>query len=112
MDMHDKEYIMEIERKTKGRKISAMWDEFGMLRGHCCGECCHLVEHRYNKKYYKCEIYGKSSSSATDWVKGWTACKAFNVVGITKTDIYKSLWHPYKELKDDEPLRGQISFLR
>ena len=102
------EYVMDIQRRTKGRKISAMWAEFGMLPGCYCGNCCHLIERRHQRKYYKCEIYGQSASSATDWVKGWTACKAYNVVGITKTDLYKSLWHPFKKHEDDPPIEGQM----
>lgn len=76
-----------IRRHVKGRKIAAMWDYFGMLEGCYCGNCYHLEDHGY----WKCRIYGISASEATDWVKGWTACKAYNVQSINRRDIYKTL---------------------
>lgn len=107
VDMRDG--ILEPERKKK-KKITAMWDEFGMLKAHYCSDCCHLVKitHR-GRNYYKCKIYGRSNSVATDWAKSWTACRMWNVLGIRKENIYRDLRRPTKALKDDEPLEGQIS---
>lgn len=103
------EYVKDVQKKTRGRKISAMWDEFGTLYGKCCGGCCHLIKHEgYRRNYYKCEIYGQSASEATDWVKGWTACKAWNVTGITKADLYKSLWRGKKQTEPEKPIEGQM----
>lgn len=99
---------LDIRRKTNGRKISAMWDYFGILQGKHCADCCHLQCEIINQRnYWKCRIYGVSSSVATDWVKGWTACRAWNVIAINKRDLYKQLRHSPKE-KKGEPIDGQI----
>lgn len=96
---------MDVRRHTKGRKITAMWDYFGMLEGCSCGDCIHLVE---GTNSWKCEIYGQSASVATDWVKGWTACKAYNVQSINRRDIYKTL---NSQVRTEAPVQldGQIS---
>lgn len=97
--------MLDIRRKTNGRKITAMWDFFGKFRGKCCSECSHLVKERF----YKCEVYGISRSEATDWAKSWTACGAFNIDAIERMDLYKQL----RKLRpqEDETIKGQMTFL-
>ena len=56
------------------RKIEAMHSLFGTDPSHRCADCDHLCSHLYNRRYYKCEIYGDSNSEATDWAKSWVAC--------------------------------------
>ena len=56
------------------RKIELMHQQFGVVAGKTCGECSNLTEHRYDKLYRKCKIYGETSSEATDWAMRWTAC--------------------------------------
>jgi hypothetical protein len=51
------------------KKIEAMHKRFGKLEGKKCGDCCNLVFHQQGKKYFKCALYGTSSSLSTDWVK-------------------------------------------
>ena len=100
---------LDIRRHTKGRKIAAMWDYFGMLEGCYCGNCIHLKSSLYRDHWYhKCRIYGVSNSEATDWVKGWTACKAYNVQTINRRDIYKTL---NVRVRTEAPVQldGQIS---
>ena len=100
---------MDIPRKSNGRKIEAMHNMFGVLNGKCCADCCHIRCYTHNNRnYWKCSLYGISSSVATDWVKGWTACKAFNVMTINKKDIYKTLARTPREDKSEQ-LEGQIS---
>lgn len=60
------------------RKIDLMHKHFGRCPGHTCGECSNLQEHRYDKVYRKCTVYGISASEATDWAKRWEACGIFN----------------------------------
>lgn len=76
-----------------GRKIEAMYSAFGVFSGETCKDCPHLVEHLYHgKRYYKCRIYGDSSSEATDWRIKWTACGAFDkMADANASPIYKRL---------------------
>ncbi|MBQ1779663.1 MAG: hypothetical protein IIZ93_16035 [Acidaminococcaceae bacterium] len=77
----------------KGRKIEAMYSMFGVFAGKTCEDCPHLVRHCYHgKNYYKCRVYGDSSSEATDWRLKWTACGGFDKVAEgNATPIYKRL---------------------
>lgn len=59
------------------RKIELMHRQFGVIEGKTCGQCSNLTEHRYDKLYRKCKIYGETSSEASDWAKSWTACGLF-----------------------------------
>lgn len=56
------------------RKIEAMHTLFGADESGRCADCDHLCSKMYDRRYYKCEIYGDSNSEATDWAKSWTAC--------------------------------------
>jgi len=59
------------------RKIEAMHERFGRHEGKCI-DCGNLECHVYNKRYYKCAVYGVSSSAATDWRISWDACGMYN----------------------------------
>ena len=63
----------EIVSKTF-RKKAIMYHLFGTTNSKKCKDCPHLFYKVYDKRYYKCEIYGDSNSEATDWAKSWTAC--------------------------------------
>ena len=94
------------------RKIDLMHREFGKLYGNTCGECSNFTEYRYDKRYYKCKVYGCTSSEASDWAKKWLACGMFNrswgdkpimrLVRPTRKD---------KEEMQNTPIDGQISLL-
>ena len=45
--------------------------------GETCRACHHLVSRDYHRGYLKCQMYGVSGSSATDWRAKWPACGAF-----------------------------------
>ena len=41
-----------------------------------CGDCKNLIK---DGNYYKCRIYGNTSSEASDWRKKWNSCAMFNM---------------------------------
>lgn len=50
---------------------------YGFKDGYFCKNCKYFVECRYNRKYFKCEKLGITSSSATDIRKGDIACSLY-----------------------------------
>ena len=62
--------------------IAAMHRAYGRFDGVKCRTCPHLEAYANasNTRYwYKCRIYGVSSSQATDWRIGFEACGAFRI---------------------------------
>ena len=55
------------------RKIDAMHHYYGYGSGKCAN-CPHFSETIWDRKYFKCLVYGASRSEATDWRKGYPAC--------------------------------------
>lgn len=86
------------------RKIDRMHDMFGVEVGHTCGECVNIVRYcTKNRTFRKCAVYGITMSKASDWSKGWTACKMFG---------HKYSGRPVIEIatqtkEPDIPLEGQ-----
>ena len=93
------------------RKIDLMHRMFGVCEGHKCGDCSNMVEHRYNKVYRKCTVYGVSSSESTDWAKRWTACGMFNQE-YTGTEIKRIVRRGSGEKEPEEPMEGQMNYWR
>lgn len=92
------------------RKIDLMHRQFGKCDGHTCGECFHLTEYHYQKRYYKCRAYGATSSEASDWAKRWLACGLFNKPWGDKQIM--RLVRPTRQDKEEmqnTPLEGQMS---
>lgn len=95
--------------KEAGKKIETMYDFFG----HCedkdaiCKNCEHLCSYTANRKWYKCECYGKSSSDATDWRIGWLACGLFN----KPYDGKPVMLCKQRKRKKDGQIEGQMEFL-
>lgn len=60
-------------------KDFAQQDARGRAYGCRCRDCPHLhtVELRSGRRYFKCEAYGESSASSTDWAQRWEACGLF-----------------------------------
>ena len=56
------------------RKIDAMHTLYGTRPGRKCGDCDYLCSYLANRRYYKCRLYGVSSSEATDWRLSYEAC--------------------------------------
>ena len=82
------------------RKIDLMHQKFGVCPGKRCGDCSNMVEHMYDKKYYKCRHYGLSASEATDWVKKWDACGLFD----KEYSGVKGIWYVKHAPRPKEPL--------
>ena len=93
------------------RKIDLMHRQFGKCDGHTCKECSNLVWHHYDKKYYKCSVYGESYSEATDWRVSYPACGMFNKEwnGGRIVELVRSC-REFSRKGEIEPLYGQISF--
>ena len=89
------------------RKIDLMHKLFGELPDRKCKDCQHLESYTANRKYYKCGIYGNTSSEASDWRLKWTACGMIDVHIYTGVPIIKQVrllnWKP------EEPMEGQVS---
>lgn len=94
---------MEKTLKNLPRKRFAMYAMFGKVE-NVCGNCCHLKGEKGHHR--KCEVYGISSSEATDWAISWQACGAFNLESITERNLYRVL--PRQIVVSDKPLEGQM----
>lgn len=88
------------------RKIDLMHRQFGLSPGNKCKDCSNLTAHFYDKRYYKCTVYGESASEATDWVLKWDACGMFNKDWHGNPIVH--LVRPKKI--DRQPIAGQKSF--
>ena len=64
--------------ETRGRKkFSTMQELHGVIDGKTCKTCKHLCSHEQSRKWYKCELWYQSSSSATDIRLKNKACKLY-----------------------------------
>lgn len=45
--------------------------------GKRCGDCAHLIAHRFAKTYYKCDLRVQTASAASDHRVRWPACARF-----------------------------------
>lgn len=74
--------VEEVPRLKVGRKkYTTMQERYGTLQGKTCKTCKHLVERKYGKTYYKCDLWVVSSSEATDIRLKNTACKKYELRG-------------------------------
>ena len=60
-------------------QLARMHKEFGRDYINKCGDCCNLSSYSQGRKWYKCDRYGDSRSTATDWALSWPACGKFNI---------------------------------
>ena len=62
------------------RKIGFMHSIFGCdTENRKCKDCMHFTRQwRGRRLVRKCDVYGESSSSATDWNASFSACGCFN----------------------------------
>lgn len=81
---------------TTKEKAQHMYHHFGKCEGHKCKECKHFREYQYGKTYFKCNVYGNTSSEATDWGATLDACGLFN----KETDL-KDIWLEGKKKKEE-----------
>lgn len=92
------------------RKIDLMYATFGIdTQCRRCKDCPCLVRViPTSRAYYKCSVYGASSSEATDWAGKWTACGRFGKpLGPGEHTV---LWMSKgsKDKPGDEQFPGQI----
>lgn len=69
------------------RKIDRMHELFGVKAGEKCKDCMHL-QGGVNE-YRKCDVYGISAASSTDWCLKYSACGLFNEVYSGDVPIVK-----------------------
>lgn len=69
----------EKDLKHGGRitKKSLFRSIHGYKKGFYCKNCIYFKEMRYNRKYFKCEKLGITSSQATDIRKNDIACNLY-----------------------------------
>lgn len=86
------------------RKIDKMQLLFGTTPGEKCRDCYHLKGGV--NEYRKCEVYGESSSEATDWALRWNACGLWNKAygGKPIVNLNKG-----GHKKPEEQIEGQMS---
>ena len=97
--------------KMIARRIHAMHKRFGTCGVFRCKDCDHLLRNRPTSRIcYKCELYGDTSSEATDWRLSNQACGMYNM------HVDMNQWVPVFELVKHEPngpqppLEGQVDF--
>ena len=69
--------IREIDRKEKQKRkrYRTMQEMYGVKEGQICKTCKHCIDCGYHgRTYYKCELWFRSHSSATDIRLRDTAC--------------------------------------
>lgn len=82
-----------------------MYRHFGTTEDQRCKGCRHLICYDYNRRYYKCELYGISHSEATDWRLSYQACGMYNM------HVKRSEWVSVKDRQRIgivAPIDGQI----
>lgn len=88
------------------RKIDLMHQMLGKAE-QLCKDCDHFLRERYrDKAYRKCEVYGATSSEASDWKAAYQACGLFNQP-YNGPDIIRQVRPERKKDDDDKPLEGQ-----
>lgn len=88
-------------------KIERMHQMFGKDSKHICRECSNFLHYdHHDRTVSKCEIYGDTRSSASDWNGRYTACGMFNEPYMGRNII--EIRNPDGD--ENIPLPGQISF--
>ena len=88
-------------------KIELMHRIFGKNEKYCCIECSHFKRKTYGSRICeKCEVYGDSNSTGTDWKASYIACGLApheQYTGRRIIELAKA-----KKQKKDEGIPGQI----
>ena len=87
------------------KKIDAMHYYYGCAEGKC-EDCEHFITIRHDRLYHKCEMYGVSSSEASDWRCSYPACGLFNKPLPDERRVMDRLVYCRN---DAQPIEGQIS---
>lgn len=87
--------------------LETMHRIFGRDPDHKCRNCCNLIVNERDRHYYKCAVYGLSSSEATDFPCRGTACGHYEKpLPDGEYPVYK--W-ARRESIGDMPLKGQMT---
>lgn len=73
--------VSEEEKKPSGRRYRRMQELFGTVDGKTCKTCKHLCSYTQSRTWYKCELWIKSKSTATDIRLRDTACGKYEEDG-------------------------------
>lgn len=88
-------------------KIELMHRIFGKNEKLCCIECSHFKRKTYGSRTYrKCEVYGDSNSTGTDWKASYIACGLAPWKAYTGRQIAELARAKRKSKDDDIP--GQM----
>lgn len=88
-------------------KIELMHRIFGKNEKYCCIECSHFKRKTYGSRTYrKCEVYGDSNSTGTDWKASYIACGLAPWKAYTGRQIVELARAKRKSKNDDIP--GQM----
>lgn len=88
-------------------KIELMQRIFGKNEKLCCIECSHFKRKTYGSRTYrKCEVYGDSNSTGTDWKASYIACGLAPWKAYTGRQIVELARAKRKSKNDDIP--GQM----
>ena len=79
LDIFGGENEIEERPSTSGRRYKRMQELHGTITGKTCKTCEHLLVRNYHgRTYFKCELWIKSSSQATDIRLKDTACGKYD----------------------------------
>lgn len=87
-------------------KIELMHSLFGTEQGFTCETCYHLRTYKASRTYYKCNCYGNTRSSATDWKKSNPACGLWNQTYVG-SDVIEYKKHMSRS-KQETQMEGQM----
>lgn len=88
------------------RKAELMRDLFGVGPG-ICRNCYHCDQYNMSgRRVWKCDVYGVTSSTATDWKVTEIACGLMNRDGATDRPIVEMVTRSDPE---QEQLDGQMT---
>jgi len=91
------------------RKIDAMHRLFGKQPGLTCWNCPHLTYYEQSRRWYKCRLYGFTSSEATNWKKSNIACGMWGKHAEKGfVPVIERLKHTARK-KPDKPIEGQVT---
>lgn len=71
-----------------------------------CSTCCHFMTYTANRTFFKCNCYGNTRSSASDWRKSYPACGLWNETYVGNDVI--TFAHQFRKKKDDVQIEGQM----
>lgn len=74
LDIFGNETEVEAPKRKSGRRYRRMQELHGVMPGKTCKTCKHLYSYRRSRRWYKCGLWIRSASAATDIRLKDTAC--------------------------------------